>query len=476
MWKLSDNQHLPIYQQIIKLIEQKINSGQLLTGEKLPAERKLAELLGVNRSTVIRAFDELVERGVLIRRRGSGTTINQDKWGVAPQQTTNWRHYVDQSSFLPASPYIRKTHVLLKNPDNDILDLATGELPLDLIPEITMPSYSWRDLIAEEKNEEIEGYFPLRQTIQHHLLNRQQILALPEQILITSGAQQALFMITQCLLRPGDTIAIESPSYLYALPLFQSAGLRIVALPMDKEGIQPDDLERLYHKFAIKMVFLNPTLQNPTGLMMPQQRRKEIIALCTKLNLPIVEDHSYAELSFDHTAQPPTLKQLDHQNVLYIGSLSKVMGSMTRIGWLVGPAAVIKHLAEARQEMDFGLSIFPQVLANHVLNNTSFHQHLTRLRDTLKHRCDDLISALNNTIQEDIDFAIPQGGMHLWCKLHPSYNITRVTQKLLEQNMLVMPAGVFGSKENALRLTFARLNKDVAQLAAFRLQQVLKDP
>lgn len=473
MWQLPNNEDLPLYQKIVKLIESKISSGLLLSGEKLPPERKLAQLLGVNRSTVIRAYDELSERGVLIRKQGSGTCVNQEKWGVSPGQKTNWRHYVDQSSFSPASPYIRRTHDLIRQQPNDLLDLATGELPLDLAPEITMPSYSWQDLLAEEKHEEIAGYLPLRKTIQTHILREQQIHVTPEQILITSGAQQALFIITQCLLRPGDTIAIESPSYFYALPLFQSAGLRILALPMDKEGIQTAELERLSHKFSIKMVFLNPTFQNPTGLIMSYRRRKEIIALCAKLNMPIVEDNSYAQLQFNTTALPPSLKELDEQNVLYISSLSKTIGSMTRIGWLAGPAAVVKRLSEARQEMDFGLSIFPQVLAHHVIDNQAFNNHLIALRKTLKNRRDALINALNKHVSQGLEFDIPNGGFHLWCNLSQPYNINYITERLLEQNMLVMPANIFGSRENALRLTFARLHKEDAERAAICLSKVL---
>lgn len=473
MWQLSGNNDLPLYQQIIKLIEDQIRQGLLLPGEKLPPERKLAMQLGVNRSTVVHAFDELAERGVLIRKQGSGTVINQEKWGVTPAQKTNWRHYVDQSGFLPASPYIRRTHDLIKHRPDDLLDLATGELPLELTPEITMPAFSWQDLLAEEKHEDIAGYRPLKKTIQQRLLKEQHIHATPEQILITSGAQQALFIITQCLLRPGDAIAIESPSYFYALPLFQSAGLRILALPMDNQGIQPDELERLSHKYSIKMVFLNPTFQNPTGLVMPQKRREQIIAVCARLNLPIVEDNSYGQLQFDAVLLPPTLKQLDEQNVLHIGSLSKITGSMTRIGWLVGPAAVIRRLAEARQEMDFGLSIFPQVLANHVIRNSAFDRHLASLRTILRQRRDILISAIEKHLPQRLHYQMPTGGFHLWCRLPQNQPLYKIVETLLEHHVLVMPANVFGSKEPAVRLTFARLQPEEAERAAVHLANVL---
>jgi GntR family transcriptional regulator of abcA and norABC len=471
MWHFAEQDSGPLYLKIIRLIESNIASGKLLVGEKLPPERQLAQMLGVNRSTVVRAFDELAERGVLIRKRGSGTVINQEKWGVSAKPSTNWRHYVDQGGFNPVSPYIRRTDDLMKRYPGKLLDLANGELPLDLAPKITMPAYSWQELLAEERSEDITGYFPLKETISRHLKKDLRISALPEQILITSGAQQALFIISQCLLRPGDTIAVESPSYFYALPLFQSAGLRILALPMDNDGVIPEELERLCHRFSLKMIFLNPTFQNPTGLTMPLRRRQDIIALCAKWNLPIVEDNSYSQLHFNESALIPPLKQLDEQNVLYIGSLSKVTGSMTRIGWLVGPAAVVKRLAEARQEMDFGLSIFPQVLANHVFSSPIFDRHLNELRKTLKQRRDFLVNALRSSLAEQIDFSIPQGGFHLWCRLNKEKNINRLVDRLMQQKMLVMPAAIFGSKEQAIRLTFARLEQVNAKLAVKILKQ-----
>ncbi|KAF3470446.1 GntR family transcriptional regulator, partial [Listeria monocytogenes] len=131
-----------------------------------------------------------------------------------------------------------------------------------------------------------------------------------------------------------------------------------------------------YHKQRVKMVLVNPTYQNPTGLVMNLKRRKELVRICAHLQIPIVEDDPFSELGTLDNQIPAPLKRLDTDNVLYIGSLSKIMGSTTRIGWLIGPTAVIERFALVRQEMDLGLSIFPQVLANSVLNTACYKAHL----------------------------------------------------------------------------------------------------
>ncbi|MDT0003605.1 PLP-dependent aminotransferase family protein [Listeria cossartiae subsp. cayugensis] len=473
MWQLTRNSSLPIYLQIVDLIETKIMNGELLPEEKLPPERQLAELFGVNRSTVVRALDELTARAVIIRKQGSGTTVNAEKWGLFAGQSTNWRHYLTQGGFTPAVPYIRQAGVMERVDAERVIDAATGELPLEMTPKMETPSLSWQSFIAEEQLEDEAGYRPLRETIQKQMKAAYGLESRPEQILITSGAQQALFLITQCLLKPGDAVAIESPSYFYSLSLFQSAGLRIFALPMDEDGVIISELRDLYHKHRVKMVFVNPTFQNPTGLVMGTKRRKELVKICAHLQIPIVEDDPFSELAALDSRIPAPLKQLDTDNVLYIGSLSKIMGSTTRIGWLIGPTAVIERLALARQEMDFGLSIFPQVLANSVLNTAGYSSHLKQLHDVLEQRRDNLIEALDEIVPDELTFIKPQGGFHLWVKLPIEFRAIRDFDIFLANDLLVMPGFLFGVKETVIRMTYARLEKEDARRVAAIIKQIL---
>lgn len=169
MWRLTGNSSLPIYLQIVDLIETKIMNGELLPEEKLPPERQLAEMFGVNRSTVVRALDELTARAVIIRKLGSGTTVNAEKWGLFAGQSTNWRHYLTQGGFTPAVPYIRQAGVMERANSDNVIDAASGELPLEMTPKMETPSLSWQSFIAEEQQEDEAGYKPLRETIQKQM-------------------------------------------------------------------------------------------------------------------------------------------------------------------------------------------------------------------------------------------------------------------------------------------------------------------
>ncbi|WP_088811070.1 MULTISPECIES: PLP-dependent aminotransferase family protein [unclassified Listeria] len=462
MWQLNKEVSKPFYLQLVQLVEAKISSGELLPGEKLPPERKLASELGVNRSTVARAFDELKASGVLVAVQGSGTHVNEEKWGVAAFQT-NWRHYVQKGAFSHEIPYIRKMAEVAT--ERDVIDLATGELPLDLAPSLSMPEMSWQTFLREENQNDALGYLPLRKTIRKELEEEQGLSVNETQLIVTSGAQQALFLITQCLLSPFDAIAIEAPSYFYSLSLFQSAGLRIFALPMDEEGVKTEELERLYQKHRIKMVFMNPTFQNPTGRVMSEARRREFVKTCAALRIPIVEDDPFGALTYGGKMGITPLKKLDDENVLYIGSLSKVLGSTTRIGFLAGPVAVVRRLASARQEMDFGLSIFPQVLANQVLSQPSYKVHIQNLHAILLERANILTAALEKYAPE-IHFEKPVGGFHLWATL-PTKSVQKADfDALLKEKLLVMPGYLFGVKENKVRLSFAQITKEAAEKAA----------
>ncbi|AIS60506.1 HTH-type transcriptional regulator norG [Listeria ivanovii subsp. londoniensis] len=473
MWRLTTDSKLPIYLQIVDLIETKIMNGELLPEEKLPPERKLAAILGVNRSTVVRALDELTARAVIVRKQGSGTIVNAEKWGLFAGQSTNWRHYLTQGGFTPSVPYARQAGIMEKDLSAKVIDAATGELPLEMTPKLETPSLSWQSFIAEEQLEDAAGYQPLRVTIEQQMKTSYGLKTRSEQILVTSGAQQALFLITQCLLKPGDAVAIESPSYFYSLSLFQSAGLRIFALPMDAEGVVISELKELYHKHRVKMVFVNPTFQNPTGLVMSLQRRKELVKVCAHLQIPIVEDDPFSELAALDATIPVPLKQLDADNVLYIGSLSKIMGSTTRIGWLIGPAAVIERLALARNEMDFGLSIFPQVLANAVLNTVGYDAHLKQLQQILLERRSYLVAALEETLPNKLIYNKPEGGFHLWVKLPVEFRSIRDFDVFANNNLLIMPGFLFGVKEPMIRITFARLSEREATEVAQIIKRII---
>ncbi|GAA5093467.1 PLP-dependent aminotransferase family protein [Wohlfahrtiimonas larvae] len=453
MFNIQKQSGKPLYQQIIEGIEAAIISGKLSPGERLPSERDLSIWLNVNRSTVIRALDELAERNIIIKKLGSGTYVNDQKWGLLTYPSFNWRNNIVDSyqqlpSFQPTST--QSNH-----------DLRNGDLPIDLYPSLKLPEWDWQSLILAEQQDNVQlGILSLRESVQRYLKTRFSFTVPVEQIMITSGAQQAISLIALGLLKPGDAIGIEQPSYFYALPIFQSVGLRIYGIPVDQHGLSIERLDELVHKHSLKMLFVNPNFQNPTGSVMPMNRKKALMDFCRRKNLPIVEDDAYSQLSFYSTVDTSPIKQLDIEGqTIYIGSLSKYLGKSIRIGWMIAPESVVNHLANIRQKLDSGLSALPQVMAEHYLNHYAF-THEEKLRKELHQRAQNCVQWLKSTLPNDYQFDLPLGGFHLYLT---HKNATKnIIDSLATMNILALSCEYFGDKklQNSARLSFTHFTNE----------------
>ncbi|WP_332632571.1 PLP-dependent aminotransferase family protein [Halalkalibacter flavus] len=454
-WKPDRNHKKPIYKQIVEYIEQGISSSLFPPDSLLPSERSLAKELGVNRSTVVSAYEELQALGIVERKKGSGTRVSTDIWGVSHKRIPNWGRYVEDGSFLPNLPLVQKIRTEIQK--NNLVNLASGELSADMMPtEAFQNILSRQPFLGSLGYDHPQGNEALRHTIVSHIREYKKIDTDSSSILITSGAQQALHLIVECLLKPGDAVAIEDPSYCYSLPLFQSAGLRTFLLPVDKHGANPEDLLALHKKHRIRMVFLNLDYQNPTGAVMSISRRKKFLELSTELGIPIIEDDPYSLTSFNSEVNR-TLKSLDtNGNVLYVSSLSKIVASGLRIGWIIGPPQVIQRLADAKQQVDFGHSIFPQWIANQFLGSEYIHSHIKMIRTQLKLRRDEIVSSLEEIMGNQIEFLTPAGGIHLWCKIDQSINEHKLLEESISNGVAFVPGTILGSKKGYVRFTFGR--------------------
>jgi DNA-binding transcriptional MocR family regulator len=225
-------------------------------------------------------------------------------WETTPYRSPNWQRYTANRMFNPALTLQNQIHKAAFKPN--MINMTKGELSPDLMPldilktlsaelDFTQP-YSYHD--------HFQGDSSLRASLSI-FLEKQQIHAEPQQILITSGVKHALHLIAHTLLQPGEAIAVEGPSYLYAMQVFTAAGLRMVKLPMDADGLIPEAIHDLYHKYRIRMVFTNPTFHNPTGITLSLSRRHKLLAICAQLRIPIVEDDPYGLINLDAAKTVP---------------------------------------------------------------------------------------------------------------------------------------------------------------------------
>ncbi|ETT80841.1 PLP-dependent aminotransferase family protein [Viridibacillus sp. FSL R5-0477] len=458
-WKPDRKAKKAIYKQLADYIEKGIADGTFPPDKPLPSERNLANILEINRSTVVNAYDELESNGLIERNRGSGTTISKDIWGITKKRIPSWNRYIGAGSFLPNLPVTQK--IRKEAVEHNLINLATGELSEELFPKSFLREItSTRSFIGSLGYDHPQGSEILRKTLTKHIKKSRGIETNPSSILITSGAQQALHLIVQCLLKPGDSIAIEDPSYNYNLPIFKSAGIQIHYLPVDRDGINPEDLQSLYKKHRIKMIFLNPDFQNPTGSLMHVKKREAILDISSKLGIPVVEDDPYSLTAFSGD-KIPTLKSIDKNgNVLYISSLSKIVASGLRIGWIIGPTSVIERLSDAKQQIDFGHSSYTQWIANDFLESENFNFHINRLIKELEKRRDKIIKSLDIYLKDQVEYSIPQGGIHIWCKILKSFNEIQLLEESIKKGVIYVPGSTMGSKNGFVRFTFAREDED----------------
>ncbi len=422
------------------------------------------------------AYDELRATGLIRSVRGKGTRVSEDLWGVIPSRIPNWNLYTSKGTFLPALPLDIRIREASNIPG--IINLAGSELSPDLFPvsglerllremTITVPlGYS-----------DPRGTRQLRETLVEHLNEQYGVHVDPDQILVTAGAQQSLHLITQCLLAPGDSIALEGPSYAYSLSLFTSAGLRLFRISMDENGLQPEEVLTLHRKHKIRMLFINPTYQNPTGTTLAWERRRKLLEICSELRLPIVEDDAYGALTLDDTMKPPPpvfSMEDGERNVIYLGSMSKTVAPGIRIGWVVGPVSVIQRLADAKEQMDLGTSAISQQLAQTLIESGEWTNNLKKLQTILSVRRDCLIWALRRYIDNNVTWTVPRGGYHIWCCTNLQTKDSELLERGIHNNVLFVPGGLYGAERGYVKLSFARESTDEIKEGIQRFAKTLK--
>jgi GntR family transcriptional regulator of abcA and norABC len=480
-WKPQPHSEIPIFRQIFHYYEEKIVKGELSPGAKLPAERELAIRLSVNRSTVSAAFEELRATGLVSSVQGSGTRVSEDMWETAPHMSPNWQRYTTNQAYHPAMAIQNRIIDAFSKPG--IINMTKGELSRDLMP------LEWlQKLTAEVDFSQPYSYFSdfrgdlgLRQALSAFLAANMHIQSEPEQILITAGVKHSLHLIAHTLLQPGDAIAVEGPSYLYALQVFAAAGLRMVKLPVDEHGLLPEAIPDLYQKHRIRMVFTNPTFQNPTGTTLTLARRQKLLAICEQLRLPILEDDPYGLIHFDNTKTPlPALKAISggERSVIYVGTMSKIVSPGMRIGWIIAPKQVIAKLAEAKNRMGFSTSHAGERLAQLYINSSAMETQLKLISERLALRRTCLLDSLKRFVGPyaiPLNALSPAGGFYVWIKLRSPIPDKELVEAGIREGVLFQPGSIYGAEKGFLRLTFASIGEEEIVEGTRRLSRALRD-
>lgn len=460
----------PVYMQIRNQIRDKILSGELRAGFRLPPERSLAETLKVNRSTVLNAYRELKADALVTSHMGQGTTVipfgsYNHPAGVQSCESVPWRQYFSESAVRAREPLLRDLMEI--SVQDDVISFAAGIAPPELYP-MELIRKTFREMLSRYGPScflhcPTEGHYPLRESISQ-LLKSRGIQASAEEVIILSGSQQGLDILSKIFIDPGDIVIVEEPSFFCALQIFEGAGARLLSVPVDENGMRLDALEQLLTRYKPKLIYTMPTYQNPSGVVMSLKRRMKLLDIAYRYGIPILEDDPYSELRYEGE-RLPTLKELDqHGYVLYLSTFSKVLFPGLRIGWLTAPRAVIEQAAYIKQTADLHSNSLSQWMLDMFLRQDLLSKHILKVRTEYAERRDKMLEALEKNASDDIYWNRPAGGLYLWCRLPDQIKQSRLVARAEEQRVAFVPGSPFfidSQGENYLRLnfTFADGNK-----------------
>lgn len=425
----------PLYKLLASALQKAILAGDITAGSRLPAERPLAQLLAVSRTTVIAAYDLLRQGEWVERRTGSGTWVRTVSGGRAVQRRDT------VAGTLMSNPLydtlLGRTHPII-----DFSEPNTGD-PTKLPPG----TFSFSDREAEQLFSE-HGYAPLGlPALRQAIADRYTLEGLPttqEQILVTSGAQQAVSLVASLYLQRGDNVLIENPTYAGAIDAFRRAGGRLIPVPVEGNGLRVGLLRNLVKANLPQIMYVAPTCHNPTGTVLREDGRREIAEIAAEYGIPVLEDDTLADLLFDGDAPPPVAAYSQDAPIITVGSMSKLFWAGLRVGWARAPQQVIARLARLKVVADLGTSLIPQAIAVRLLPRTD--EFKAKYRQALQPRLD----LLSNLLQERLPewtWSRPAGGTSLWIHL-PSADAREFAQVALRYGVLVIPGATMSVDES----------------------------
>ena len=401
---------------------------------------------------------------------------------------TPWAHRYAHRTQRMGSSAIRELLKLTEKPD--IISFAGGLPAPDVFPVVEFQEACQRvlqDYGAQAlQYGTTEGYLPLREQIARHTA-RYGIEVSPENILITSGSQQALDLIGRILINRGDRILVESPTYLGALQAWNAYGAEYVTVPMDKSGMNTDAMEEAL-RTGPKFIYVLPNFQNPTGVTLSLKRRHQLIELADRYGVPIIEDDPYGQLRFEGE-HLPSVVLLDHRfrengngcysgNVIYLSTFSKILAPGIRLAWVIAPQEVIRKLVQAKQGADLHTATFNQIVAHEVSRHGFLDKHIKVIRDTYKERRDVMLAAMDRFFPAEVDWTHPEGGLFLWGTLPKHLSAAEVLKVAIERKVAFVPGDPFhpnGGGHNTMRINFSFSRPEVIMEGIQRLGEVIHE-
>ncbi|MCT4632356.1 MAG: PLP-dependent aminotransferase family protein [Firmicutes bacterium] len=427
-----DKEHL--YIQLYKNIESMIHAGELKAGDKLPPIRKIAKGLEVNNSTIVNAYKLLEDKGLVLKKAGSGTYIKGDEYEELPE--------------------------------DGVLNFASGSPHQDIFPveefKVLLNKVLDRDGGRAFQYDDTKGYYNLRKAIKESGFQNIAI----EKIQIISGAQQGLDIISKSILNPSDTIVVESPTYSGAIELFKSNGCNIVEVALHEDGLDIERLEKVLSKNNVKMFYTNTNFQNPTGYCYSKEKIDKILHLAEKKDFFIIEDDYSSELNYYGKDIYNFLHRDKNDRVLYVKSFSKLFVPGIRLGYMISPDIFIDEILFAKHISDISTSGLIQRTFELYIKEGLWDKRLDLTLENYKERYEKVISILSKNLPKEVSFHEPRGGLHIWIGLPNGYSTDQLYKRLRDKDILIAPGSSFKMNRkpsNYFRLSFSTMSDELME-------------
>jgi DNA-binding transcriptional MocR family regulator len=452
-----------------------IESGVLAPGAKLPTTRELAAAASINHLTAARVYRRLAEQGYVAAHVGRGTFVRAHPRVEGGADDEDW-----QLGVLPARQATYPEQMLAESlgSGRDAIPLATGFaagtlLPTEEISELAAAIGHGGAVGLEYLP--VEGLPELRARLAE--LGAENGWARhAEEIVVTTGARQAIDLVARAVLSPGDVAVIESPTFTGSLTSVQATGARVLPAPVDDDGFDVAALERLLARHEVRLVVVQPAYQNPTGVSLSEARRNRLAALARERGFFVLEDGVYATLGFDRP-EAPRLRRLAPAHVIYVDSLSKTAGGGLRVGWIAASGPVHARLVRLKMDTDLHSAALPQRLAAAWLSDGRHARHLERVIPIYRRRRDLLLAALERHLRDEATWTLPQGGQHVWVTLRRAVDERALYGEALRSGVAFLPGGAAQPEPSArtsLRLSFSYVDSELLDEGVRRLAQALR--
>lgn len=445
-----------LYQEVADRIEQLIEKRALKVGDKLLSVRSLSKEQGISLSTAFQAYYHLESKGLVEARPQSGYYVK-----FSPTHTLDVPQCCDPAEKAVPVTIDEMINSVYKDLRSDrLLNFALGAPSPELLPAAKLNKAVAQALRTAPDSclnyEHVQGNVELRKQIARQSFNWGGTLG-GDDIVVTAGCMEALSLTLKAITKPGDAVAIESPTYFGIFQAMESLGLKVVEIPTDPAtGIDLEQLERAIRRFSIKACLFVCNFNNPIGSCLPEEKKKQLVELITRKNIPLIEDDIYGELFFGKT-RPRTCKVYDTEGlVIQCGSFSKSLAPGYRIGWVI-PGRYKEQIIRLKRMNNVSTNTLAQAAIAGFLANGRYELHLRHLRRALHTQSLRYIEAISRYFPEDTRMTRPQGGFALWIELGRDIDTYQLHKKALKHGIGIAPGQIFSSQgkfKNCFRLSF----------------------